>query len=277
MCVLSRVCVKRWMAWVSCRICVESTDIKVRIWPGRVCLSATVCLRVCVCLQSCRCLCASQRKVFAWRRRSEWLRSDREAIQAPWWEKRLRTSLDICNCFAGSHAEIDPRFPSHGHARAQTHMPKLDKSKMIRTPPPENLTCTKQAHGTSGYWILTMKLQRLHSNGGDEVRSWDGNHKLIPLTWQATRPWLPANTALPSSTEVRKTPRERNTRFIINFGSKEYHNRHRTHPICLILFWCDYCMRRQCCNLHVWLHLQRLLSKGARGTSIILCTVLHSL
>lgn len=169
-----------------------------------------------------------------------------------------RTSLDICNCFAGSHAAVDPHFLFRVHTRTNTHTQRLNKSKMIHTPS-RNFTCAKRAQGTSGYWILTMKLQRLHSNGGDEVRSWDGNHKLIPLTWQATRPWLPPNTALPSSTEVRKTPREGNTRFIINFGSKECHNRQRTHTICLILFWCDYCTRWQPCNLHVWLHLCGLL------------------
>lgn len=154
-----------------------------------------------------------------------------------------------------------PSFPFPcKHTHTNTYMHKLNKSKMMHTPS-RNFTCTKRAQGTSGYWILTMKLQRLHSNGGDEVRSWDGNHKLIPLTWQATRPWLPPNTALPSSTEVRKTPREGNTQFIINFGSNECHNRHRTHTIFLILLWCDNCMRRQPCNLHVCLHLQGLLLK----------------
>lgn len=47
MCVLSCVCLKCWTASVSCRLCVEFTDIKVRIWPGSECLSATVCLHVC--------------------------------------------------------------------------------------------------------------------------------------------------------------------------------------------------------------------------------------
>lgn len=155
-----------------------------------------------------------------------------------------------------------PLLPFCMNTHMHKHIHKLNRSKMIPPPPPQhappqtrNFTCTKQAPGTSGYWILTMKLQRLHSNGGDEVRSWDGNHKLIPLTWQGARPWFPANTALPSSTKVRKTPREGNTRFIINSGSKESHNRDRTHTICLILFWCDYCMKRQLCNLHVWLRL----------------------
>lgn len=121
--------------------------------------------------------------------------------------------------------------------------------------PFRNFTCSKRAQGTSGHWILTMKLQRLHSNGGDEVRNWDGNHKLILLTWQAACPRLPPNTALSSATEVRKIPREEKTQFIINFGSKEGHNRHRTHTICLILFWCHYCMRQQSCNLHAWLFI----------------------
>lgn len=172
-----------------------------------------------------------------------------------------RTSLDICNCFAESYSAVNPCFLfAWTHTCTNTYTNWTDRKWSPRPPqhaPPQtrNFTCTKQAPGTSGYWILTMKLQRLHSNGGDEVRSWDGNHKLIPLTWQGTRPWRPANTALPSSTKVRKTPREGNTRFIINSGSKESHNRDRTHTICLILFWCDYCMKRQLCNLHVWLRL----------------------
>lgn len=72
----------------------------------------------------------------------------------------------------------------------QTEHIKKDSAPL---PPKKHFKCTKQTQRTSGYWILTMKLQRLHFNGGDEVRSWDGNHKLIPLTWQATRPWLLPN------------------------------------------------------------------------------------
>lgn len=166
-------------------------------------------------------------------------------------------------------------FSVYTHMHKHTYTNSTNQ-KIIHTPS-RNFTCTKQAQGTSGYWILTMKLQRVHSNGGDEVRSWDGNHKLIPLTWQATRPWLPPNTALPSSTEVRKTPREGNARFIINFGSKECDSRHKTHTICLILFWCDYCVRRQRCNLHMCLHLCGLLLKRSWGPSITMSTILHPL
>ena len=76
---------------------------------------------------------------------------------------------------------------------------------------------------------------------------------------------LPLAPAKPSSTEVIKTPKEGNARFIINSGSKECQNRHRTHTIRLILFWCEYCMQRQPCNLPVWLHLYRLLFSAVMG------------
>lgn len=138
-----------------------------------------------------------------------------------------RASMD-CKCFVGSHVVFDHHFYFHVQAHVQIYMYKLDKSKTMHILS-RYFACTKWAQGTSGYWILTMKLQRLHSNGGDEVRSWDGNHKLILLTWQAARPWLQPNTALSSFTKVRKTHREENTLFIINFGSKEGHSRHRTH------------------------------------------------
>lgn len=32
-----------------------------------------------------------------------------------------RTSLDICNCFAGSHAVVDPHFLFHVNTHIQIH------------------------------------------------------------------------------------------------------------------------------------------------------------
>lgn len=168
---------------------------------------------------------------------------------------RDRTSLGCFWGWAGALRRTVVSFSVSTHARAYAHSLSF-KSQTMHNPCRKFFACTKWARGTSGYWILTMKLQRLHSNGGDEVRSWDGNHKLILQTWQAACPWLPPNTALSSFTQVRKTSRgKKNTQFIIHFGSQEGHNTRRTHTICLILFWCHYCRRQQECNLHTRLFI----------------------
>lgn len=96
--------------------------------------SATVCLRVC--LQSCGCVWEREREKCVYEG-GEWLGSDREAIQAPQWEQRDRTSLDICNYFAGSHAVVDPHFLFHVHTHTR-----------VRT-----CTCTKTyTHSTNQKW-----------------------------------------------------------------------------------------------------------------------------
>lgn len=152
----------------------------------------------------CACVWGGRQREIAWRRQFKGLRSGDKTNQAPQW----KTGHD---CFSPAS------FPS---TCTQKHACINPTNQKWCTSPAEILHAQTGAQGTSGHWILTMKLQRLHSNGGDEVRSWDRNHKLIPLTWQAARPWLSPNATLCSSTEVRKTPREENT-FLLILGQRK--------------------------------------------------------
>lgn len=191
-------------------------------------------------------MCQQRTEKCAFRMRFKWACSDKEVIQTAKSELRRRGHLwTSASVFGETHSAVCPRFLFHQHTHKNTC------TKWF-TPPFAHFTCTKQTQGTSGYWILTMKLQRLHSNGGDEVKSWDGNHKLIPLTWQATRPWLLPN--LPPLKSERHLKKEILDLLLIA-GQRIATTERETHTICLILFWCDYCMQPQPCNLHVQQHL----------------------
>lgn len=199
----SSVSTKAWVHWHDDRT----------LAPRRTPWSATVSyciLCVCVCLRE-----RKRGKEIEWDCEG-WLRLDKVAIQTPQWVHKHRghlwTSATVLQEAMLQSTLISFSMSTHTHTHTRsTH--NLSESKTIYSP---SRTSTKQAQGTSGYWILTMKLQRLYSNGGDEVISWDGNHKLIPLTWQAialgshqTQQTSPP----PPPTKVSVTLRRRNTLF----------------------------------------------------------------
>lgn len=140
-------------------------------------------------------------------------------------------------------------FSMYTHMHAHTHAHTNSTNKKWYTSLCRNFTCPKRAQGTSGYWILTMKLQKLHSNEGDEVRRWDGNHKLILVSWQVTRPWLtPKHTSPPPRLLLRWSRKIHRVEEIID---SLLISGHGGRSMCLIVVTCDTCTWRKQCNLGV--------------------------
>lgn len=75
-----------------------------------------------------------------------------------------------------------------------------------------------QQQRTSGYWILTMKLQRAHYNGGEGVASCDENHRLITLAWKSHWPRALRKFRFSFLSEVTKMPNRRHGVCFINAG-----------------------------------------------------------